>query len=200
MNAAPQKGRETAARAREQHEPEELHTPIGWPLLLVFLTIIGWGAAYYFHDLLSATEGTSEAGDRRSAMVVDPTEKADGAAVFAGNCTACHQASGLGLPGVFPPLADSEWVLAQKDIPIQILLRGVTGPMTVLGVSYNGAMPSFAHLSDSEIAAVLTHIRQSWGNSAGEIAAEDISAGRGASATRGTPWTESELVEQFGSP
>jgi mono/diheme cytochrome c family protein len=200
MTDDPRKPVETAARSREQHEPEELRTPIGWPMLLVFVVIIGWGAAYYFRDLMSAPGAPSDAGDRRSTVVIDPTATADGAAVFAGNCQACHQATGLGLPGVFPPLAGSEWVLAQKQIPIQILMHGLSGPMTVSGESYSGVMPSFAQLKDAEIAAVLTHIRKTWGNTAAEITASDVAAGRKAFADRSGAWTESDLKGQVGAP
>lgn len=189
-----------SARDREQHEPEELHTPIGWPLLLVFLSVITWGAVYYFRDLMTATGASSQAGDRRSVVVIDPSAKADGAAVFAGNCAACHQATGQGLPGVFPPLAGSEWVLAKKEIPVQILLHGLGGPMTVKGASYAGVMPAFAQLKDAEIAAVLSHIRKTWGNVAGEITAEEIAAGRKAFPDKTTAWTESEIKEKVGAP
>lgn len=194
------KPRDNPAQHREQHEPEELHTPIGWPLLVAFLGIIAWGATYYFRDLLSATGATSEAGDRRSVVVIDPSAKADGAAVYAGNCAACHQASGLGLAGAFPPLAGSEWVLAKKEIPVQILLHGLAGPVTVKGASYSGVMPAFAQLKDAELAAVLTHIRTTWGNAAAEVTAADVSSGRTAFTDRSTPWTESALKERVGAP
>lgn len=189
-----------AARNREQHEPEELHTPIGWPLLLVFLGIISFGAVYYFRDLLSANGAPSDAGDRRSIVVIDPRAKADGAAVFSGNCAACHQATGLGLPGVFPPLAGSEWAMAKKDIPVQILLHGLSGTVTVKGSTFAGAMPSFAQLKDAEIAAVLSHVRKTWGNSAGEVTADDIAAGRKAFPDQTAAWSESELREKVGGP
>ena len=188
------------AHRREQHEPKELHRQLSWPLRLVFLALIAWGATYYFSDLLSATGASTAAGDRRSEIVVDSTAKADGAAVFAGNCVACHQATGLGLPGAFPPLAGSEWVLAKQEIPVQILLHGLSGPITVKGETYNGVMPAFAQLKDAEIAAVLTHIRTSWGNAAGEITSDDIAAGRKAFADRSTPWSEAELREKVGAP
>lgn len=194
------KPRDNPAQHREQHEPEELHTPIGRPLLLVFIGIIAWGATYYFRDLLTATGAGSDAGDRRSVVVVDPTAKADGAAIFAGNCAACHQATGLGLPGVFPPLSGSEWVLAKKEIPVQVLLHGLTGPITVKGSPYTGVMPAFAQLKDAEIAAVLTHIRKTWGNAAAEIAAGDIATGRKAFAEKSTPWSEAELRDKLGAP
>lgn len=192
--------RDNPAQHRERQEPEELHTPIGWPLLAVFVAIIAWGATYYFRDLLSATGVSSEAGDRRSVVVIDPMAKADGAAVYAGNCTACHQATGAGLPGAFPPLAGSEWVIANKEIPIQILLHGMSGPMTVNGGHYAGVMPAFAQLKDAELAAVLTHIRATWGNAATQITVDDITSGRKAFADKPGPWTELEIKQKVGAP
>ncbi len=198
MNEDPRKDVETAAHAREQHEPEELHTPIGWPMLVVFMIIIGSGAFYYFHDLLSATGAPSDAGDRRSTVVIDPVAKADGAAVFAGNCAACHQASGQGLPGVFPPLAGSEWVTGSANTVMQIVLHGLSGPLTVRSQTYQGTMPAFSQLTDAELAAVISHVRGSWGNAAGPVAPAEVTAAR--ELERGTPWTAADLQAAGLSP
>ena len=62
--------------------------------------------------------------------------------------------------------------LAAPEIPIKILLLGLGGSMTVKGLTYNGQMPAFKQLSDAEIAAVLTHIRASWGNGAAAVTTE----------------------------
>lgn len=191
---------EDKARTREREEPAELHNPVPWPLLAFFVGVIGWGGYYYFSDLLSATGAGAEAGDRRSVVVIDPSAKVDGAAVFSGNCAACHQAGGTGVAGVFPPLAGSEWVVATKDIPIQILLHGLSGPMTVAGQPYAGAMPAFGRLTDPELAAVISHLRKSWGNAAGEVSAADIATGRKRFPDRSTPWSEAELKAEVGSP
>jgi len=191
VNEDPRKSVETAARARERHEPEELHTPIGWPMLLVFVIVISWGAFYYFRDLLSATGAPSDAGDRRSTVVIDPVAKADGAAVFAGNCQACHQATGQGLPGAFPPLAGSEWVTGPANTMTQIVLHGLGGPLTVRGQSYQGTMPAFSQLTDAELAAVISHVRGAWGNAAGAVTVAEVAAAR--KLERSTPWTATEL-------
>lgn len=186
------------AHQREQHEPEELHTAIPPFLVAVFAGIVAWGLWYYFQN----SGFPLRAGDSRSAIVIDPSAKVDGGAIFAGNCASCHQATGLGMPGVFPPLVASEWVLtADKSIPVQILLHGLEGTVTVKGASYSGAMPSFKQLSDGEIAAVLTHIRSTWGNDGSAITAEDVAAGRKAFPDRSTAWQgEAELKAEVGSP
>ena len=118
----------------------------------------------------------------------------DGASVFSSRCAACHQATGQGLPGAFPPLAGSEFVLGDEERVVRIVLHGLTGPVTVKGQSFNGAMPAWADaLSDAEIAAVLTYVRSSWGNSAEAIATEQVAEERTKTASRTTPWTAGEL-------
>lgn len=118
----------------------------------------------------------------------------DGASVFSSRCAACHQATGQGLPGAFPPLAGSEIVLGDEERVVRIVLRGLTGPVTVQGQAFNGAMPAWADvLSDAEIAAVLTYVRSSWGNAAEAIPANKVAEERGKTASRTTPWTIGEL-------
>jgi len=118
----------------------------------------------------------------------------DGASVFANRCAACHQATGLGLPGAFPPLAGSEYVLGEEARVVRIVLHGLTGPVTVKGQTFNGAMPAWAdQLSDAEIAAVLTYVRSSWGNGAEAITVEKVARERAATTGRTAPWTAGEL-------
>lgn len=122
-------------------------------------------------------------------------EHVDGAAVFSGHCAACHQGTGLGLPGVFPPLAGSEYVNGDPARLARLVLRGLTGPVTVAGAQFNGAMPAWAdQLKDAEIAAVLTYVRSHFGNSTGPVAADVVTDARAATASRSTPWTMQELL------
>lgn len=116
-----------------------------------------------------------------------------GATVYAGTCAACHQAGGAGSPGLFPPLAGSEFVTGDAARLARIVLNGLTGPVTVNGATYNGQMPPWKQLSDAEVAAVLTYIRSSWGNSAPPVAADDVAKERTASATQAGPLTAAEL-------
>jgi mono/diheme cytochrome c family protein len=121
-------------------------------------------------------------------------EHANGAAVFSARCAACHQANGKGVPGVFPPLAGSEFVDGDAARVVRIVLHGITGPVTVAGATFNGAMPAWAdQLSDAEIAAVLSYERSSFGNQAPPIASSLVAAERAATAGRTQPWTASEL-------
>lgn len=106
-------------------------------------------------------------------------------------CGACHQATGLGLPPTFPPLAESPWVNQDAETPIRIVLAGLAGPIDVKGTTYNQMMPSQAALSDAEIARVLTYVRSSFGNSAGEVKPEQVAAIRAEG--RGSSWSAEEL-------
>ncbi len=183
------------ARNRERAEPGEMHNPVPWPMIIFYIGVISWGVWYYFQN----TGFPVDAGDSRSAIVVDPNAKVDGAAAFAGNCAACHQPTGAGLPGVFPPLAGSEWAVADAKIPVQILLKGLGGPITVKGGNYAGAMPTFGKtLDDATLAAILTHVRKTWGNSAAPVEASAFADGR--KLERDKPWTVEELKAQVGAP
>jgi len=112
-------------------------------------------------------------------------------------CAVCHQATGLGLPGSFPPLAGSEWATAANAaLPIRVVLHGIQGAITVKGQKYNGAMPAYGTnqpLSDSEIAAVLTYVRSAWGNAASAVTAKQVAAERTATASRTTMWAAGDL-------
>lgn len=118
----------------------------------------------------------------------------DGATVYASTCAACHQADGGGTPGLFPPLAGSEYVTGDEARLIRIALHGLTGPIIVAGAGFNGAMPPWKQLSDGEIAAVLSYVRASWGNRGNAISAQDVSAERQVTASRAVPLTAADLT------
>jgi mono/diheme cytochrome c family protein len=116
----------------------------------------------------------------------------DGKQLFGGKCAACHQATGLGVAGVFPPLAGSEWVIGDEKVLVNILLHGVNGEMQVKGNTYKGAMPGWKSMNDSELAAVMSYIRSEWGNQAAAIKPDTVKAQREATLAR----TESYKGEQ----
>jgi mono/diheme cytochrome c family protein len=133
--------------------------------------------------------------------VIPGTEAAAGAAGATANgaelftrCAACHQASGMGVPGAYPPLAGSEWLLNNPEVPIRIVLHGLQGAITVKNTSFNSAMTPFGdQLSDEQIAAIITYERSSWGNSASKITAEQVASVRAATKTQTTPWSPDDL-------
>jgi cytochrome c oxidase subunit 2 len=103
---------------------------------------------------------------KHAAAAVDPNKqftldelKAEGDKVYAANCVACHQANGKGIPGTFAALDGSKVATGPKADHINIVMNGKTGT----------AMAAFKHLSDVQIAAVVTYERNSWGNTTGDV-------------------------------
>jgi len=128
------------------------------------------------------------------AATPSPEQVAQGKATYMMICVACHQPTGLGLPAVFPPLTKSEYVNGSAERFAAMILKGNMGPMTVDGKPFNNIMPGQeAMLTDEKIAAVMTYVRQDFGNSAPPVAAEVVTAARKKFAERKTPWTEAEL-------
>lgn len=101
-------------------------------------------------------------------------EVSAGAKLYETYCTPCHQGNGLGAAGRFPPIAKTSWVATDKSRLINILLTGLEGNIVVNGTPYNGVMPRHSFLSDEELAAVLTYVRQNFGNNAGPIMEGEI--------------------------
>ena len=188
---------------REKEEPQEGYSPIPLFILGFVSAIIFIGSIYIVRyrggfDPLAYDERfePSMAGGTAVKVALDPM--AEGKKLFNANCAACHQQNGQGVPGAFPPLAESEWVTGSDERLIRVLVNGLSGPVTVKGAQYNGAMPAFGvgsgyNWSDERISHVATYIRASFGNTAPAIAPERVTEVRNASGGRKTPWTASEL-------
>jgi mono/diheme cytochrome c family protein len=133
------------------------------------------------------------------ASALDPFQLAmkKGATTYA-LCGGCHQGSGMGVPGQFPPLVGSEIVLEGTEQLTRIVLHGLVGPVTVKGVGYNtpGGMPGQgAVLSDSDVANVITYIRNTWGNEGSMVTKEMVAKVREAEKVRTTQWTMAEMAK-----
>jgi nitrite reductase (NO-forming) len=100
-----------------------------------------------------------------------------GEAVFKTNCMACHQESGQGIPGAFPPLAQSDYLNGDKVRAIKTVIGGRQGSLTVNGAKFDGVMPAWT-LSDEDIANVLSYAYGSWGNSGKDVTPADVKAAR----------------------
>lgn len=167
MEPNPKPTEQHLAQERENSDPEERMRPM--PLLAgaVVLVMVLFGVVYL---LMSDPVGDARFGDRRTRAELSgpapaaPGAAVDGKALFAAHCAACHQATGKGLPGVFPPLDGSEWVHGDARVLANILLHGIEGDIEVEGVTYNGAMPAFNQLADAELAGLASYIRSSWSN------------------------------------
>jgi mono/diheme cytochrome c family protein len=213
------------AQHREAPEPEEGTRAIPKFVLAWIAILIIWGVGYYAwqigkpllggdsrtpvatahqesrpaNDPSAETLGAS--GSENSASVSNTASAIpNGAAIFSAQCSACHQANGQGIPGAFPPLAASEWMVADSAIPVAIVHDGLQGKIEVAGNQYQGAMPRFGgQLSDTELAAVLSYARSQWGNDASEISSATVTEHRERFGDR-KAWSAEELVEVFGKP
>ena len=118
------------------------------------------------------------------------------------HCATCHLQHGKGSPNVYPPLAGSPWVTGSEDRLIKMALHGVWGKMTVNGKTYDPArgvppMTAFKNLlNDDELAAVLTFVRNTWGNQASTISPDAVKRVRQESSGRSTFWKPEELLAE----
>ena len=196
---------------REKSEPSEGFSPMPLFLLGIISALILVCAIYVVHyrgdfdPLVYDERYDAEAAKAAASKPVELTPEqvlAAGKKLYVGTCAACHQTSGQGVPGAFPPLAGSEWVLGKEDRVIRVLLHGLGGPIQVKGNTYNGAMPAFGKVpgggynwSDEKIAQVLSYIRHEWGNNADFITKDKVAEILKAEASRAKPWTQDELKQ-----
>lgn len=185
----------------QKESPREGFSPV--PIFLVFLlsALIVSTAIYTVWRSDDFDQMGYDESRRRLAWVahegetevIDPLIQV-GQRVYT-QCAACHQQNGQGLPGAFPPLDGTRWVVGSEERLIRVVMHGMTGPIEVKGTIYNGVMPNLG-LGDEEIAGVVSFIRQAWSNDADPIAAQDVVRVRQEVGSR-TPWSSTELLEQF---
>ncbi|GAB4178190.1 MAG: hypothetical protein Fur0032_18550 [Terrimicrobiaceae bacterium] len=189
---------------RERAEPRDGYEPISLWLITFCFALIFWAGMYLvghsggfrsdvYNSNLVAWDGAGAATQKGP-----PDPMVVGKKVFTQYCAVCHQSTGLGVEGQFPPLVASEWVLSQDwhgdNHLVKIVLNGLQGPITVKGKPYNNAMaPWGGVLKDEQIAAVLTYIRNEWGNTAPPITSEFVAQVRADTAGRAEPWTQKDL-------
>ncbi|MFT3869496.1 MAG: cytochrome c [Nibricoccus sp.] len=189
---------------REKPEPTESKMPMPLFMLGFISAMVLTVAIYFVHNrggfspmVYDERFDPATAPSSQQEVKVDPV--AQGKKLYNTVCAACHQATGMGVPGAFPPLAKSDWANGSEERVIRILLHGLSGPITVNGSNFNSVMPAIGpgsgyNFTDEKIAYVLTYVRQEWGNSAPAITPEKVKEIRtGAAAGRTTPWTASEL-------
>ena len=124
--------------------------------------------------LLRQAEAEDAGGDSLQATILR------GESVYQGTCSTCHMLDGKGMKGIFPPLANSDYLMEDKERSIRISLEGLSGPITVNGEQYDNFMPGFKNLNDREISAVLTYIRSSFGNDGDAVTPEEVAKVRAA--------------------
>ncbi len=93
-------------------------------------------------------------------------------------CAACHQKDGGGVPRLNPPLIKTEYVLGHKTRLISIILKGLNQPIEIDDEEYTNPMPPQSHLTDQQIADVLTFVRNNFGNKASAVTTAEVKAVR----------------------
>ena len=188
---------------REGPEPSEKGAPVPFWLTILASVIIFWAGIQLalnsggFRADVYNPSLVSWSGGGGGGPAAPPDPKVIGKRLYNQNCAVCHQSSGMGVAGQFPPLVASEWVVGGDWVGdnhlVKILLAGMQGPVQVKGTTYNNAMPPWSQLKDEQIAAVLTYIRSEWGNAALPITADYVKSIRAASGDRKEPWSQKEL-------
>ena len=189
-NALPLDAEPTAARA----------TVPMWIFVLMLLLLF-LGGVYFDHH-----SGWFDAQVYRpyaSAEELDAYQPKSGAAALLAQgkksydmiCGVCHGPDGMGKPNQAPPLAGSEWVNTKGfERLVRVPLTGLNGPLQVEGKDWNLSMaPMGAALSDADLANVLTYIRESWGNKASPVTADDVKAVRAKLGARPQPLNAEQL-------
>jgi mono/diheme cytochrome c family protein len=153
---------------------------------------LDFGPGYYDQGMGGASEETAAAGP----ALPPPTPMSIGKALYNNNCANCHQASGAGQPGSYPPLVGSEWVLGSKPMLAAILLDGVAGQLSVHGGEFgSNVMPAWANMPDQNLADIMTYIRGTWGNTADAATPAEVTAARAKDASRTAPWAQTDLMQ-----
>lgn len=185
---------------RERAEPWEKQTQMPFFLLIIFGLLCAWGGFYLSRYCANFDffiyDYTWQPGAEKSQAPKEWVPLVEGEKLFRNKCQQCHQKDGQGVPGTYPSLVGSPWLLETQTRPIRILLKGLQGPLEVNGHTYNGSMPAFEQqLDDRRIAAVLTYVRQAWGNQAEAIQADTVKSIREWVGSRSEAWSAQELLQ-----
>lgn len=197
-----------AAIAREKREPRVGLEPLSMWLIVVYGLALFFGGAYlgrfsgnFSGDSLDIAyippkktgPGTGGGGGATQGEL-SPAER--GKKVYSANCATCHQMSGQGVAGQYPPLAGSEFTNGGSRRAAMIVLKGLQGPVKVKGVQYGTAVmqPWDKTLTDQKIADVLTFERSEWGNHGSPVTAEQIGALRKELASHAESFVEADIM------
>lgn len=196
-----------SAVKREKADLQPGREPV--PMLVIFLGVIvavlaggqlgvmtgGWSfKTSNPFNFAAAPDPRPSNGDPNAGVDPFQTAMKKGASGYA-VCGGCHQGNGAGLPGQFPPLAGSEWVTGGTERLIRVVQHGLVGAVTVKGQGFNtpgGMQPFGAAMSASDLANVLTYIRNTWGNEGTMITKEMVEKVR-SEEKRAQQWTEADL-------
>ncbi len=182
----------------DKEEPAVGFSPIPVAMIMLFTALTFWFAIYIGQHAggfrWNVYDANWQPGGESTAAPPDPMKI--GARVFKNSCMQCHHVDGLGQPGQYPPLAGSPWLAGTPDRAIEIVLEGLSGPATILDNGYNGQMPALGQtLSDGDIAAALTYVRATWGNTGSPVEEQEVAQVRASLGTR-SPMTPDEELKR----
>jgi mono/diheme cytochrome c family protein len=192
------------AKNPETPEPTAGLAPTPVWLIFLFALLFYWAQLYLdqhgggFHpQVYEPYQSFKQLADLRPK---DETQMllGKGKAHYENVCKGCHQENGMGSPGQFPPLVGSEWVTGVPERLIRIPIHGLSGPIQVNGVDWPPglSMPAIgAALPPEDLAALLSYVRNAWGNKASIIKPEQVKAVFESTANRTQPWTSQELLQ-----
>ena len=188
----------------DEFEPVANQSASSAGLIILFGILFFWGTMY-----LDGQSGNFNAGvyepysNEKEVAALRPVKFEDplfarGRKAYTTYCSPCHQVTGLGAPGVAPPLAGSDWVLDEgPNRMVRIVLNGLQGPINVKGVDWNMAMLAWKDTitDDEDIAGILTYVRgnKDWGNTSPGVTKEEVTKIRKVTAARSDAWTSAEL-------
>jgi len=191
----------SAANTAREGEPQVENAPVPmWLMMLPVLALFGGGMYFdwnggWFNPAVHAPYSSFSELERFQPSTGGDRVLIRGKLVYEQVCALCHGVDGAGKPGQAPLFVGSEWVLSENvGQLIRIPLQGLAGPIIVEGQEWNLAMPAMgAALPDDDLAAVLTYMRNAWGNQAEPITPEQVKAVRDATKGRTQPWSAVEL-------
>ena len=176
--------------ARDKQEPAQGFSMTPIFVVFLFCAFGFWAGLYLTRNSrgfsASAFDLDAPVASASAGPVAFEPDAAKGEKLYLANCAACHQPTGMGLPGAFPPLPKSNWVAGDERRIIKIILAGMAGEVEIAGAKYNGNMPNVgAALKDAQIAHIATYVRSAWGNAAEPVMDASVAAVRKEIGARG---------------
>ena len=127
-----------------------------------------------FYSCTSENKDSAKKTTLNSEKSSVPEKIHPGKMIYMQFCLACHMENGEGVPGLYPPLTQTDYILGDKKKLIDIVLQGKEGLVAVKGIQYNNVMAKLDYLQDQQIADVLTYVRTNFGNNAESVSAEEV--------------------------
>jgi len=175
--------------------PLWLYVVCAFALFMAGSSFTGFGS--FGLGLYDQGMGGASLGSTSQEALAPPTPLELGKKVYGNNCASCHQPTGEGQPGKYPPVAGSEWVVGSKERLAAIILHGLTGPVTVKGASFGtDQMAAWQTvLTSDQIANVMTYLRGTWGNTGGPVTPAEVDAAKAKFASQTAAYGEADLLK-----